>query len=483
MAKYKSDSTKEVLGRKPELSIMTHLLKSNESELLAVIGRRRVGKTYLVKHGYSKHLCFHYTGKNEVSKEEQIVTFCNKILSYSRGTLKEMPTDWDAAFELLKKLINRKRTTKKKVVFLDELPWMASPRSGFLSAFTYFWNDWAVDQNIIVVICGSAASWMINKVVNSKGGLHNRITKLISLKPFDLAETEEYLKYKKVRLPRYQILQIYMCMGGIPYYLRELRSGESATQSIERICFNKDGVLYNEFHNLYSSLFDDYGTHLKVVKALATKRKGMTRKELISKTKLSSGGGMTRVLDELEASSFINKQSAYGKSQRSTLYRLVDEFSSFYLSFMHRNRKSGMGSWQQLSQTQKYKSWTGYAFEGIVIKHIEQVKKALGIPGLYSEESSFLIAGSQEREGFQIDLLIDRNDNAINLCEIKFYNSELRLNKRDTEHIRRRRDAFRRVSRTKKLLINTLITTYGFLPGPHALGIIDNHIDMDSLFL
>ena len=352
-----------------------------------------------------------------------------------------------------------------------------------MSAFTYFWNDWAVNQNIVVVICGSAATWMINNVVNAKGGLHNRITRHINLAPFTLAETEEYLKAQHIAFPRYEILQIYMAMGGIPYYLKEIKPGESARQNIDRICFSNQGILKDEFGKLYSSLFDKFDNHLKVIRALATKRKGLTRNEILKITKLKSGGGLTRTLTELEESSFIARYPAFGKSQRSTLYRLVDEYSSFYIHFIEKNKFAEKNIWLQLSQTAKYKAWAGFAFEGIAIKHIQQIKTALGISGIYSQQSTFSKAGTKNSEGYQIDLLIDRNDNAINLCEMKFYNSELKLTKKQAEHLRKRREAFKVGSKSKKLLINTVITTYGFEHNQHTIGIVDNHLDMDSLFL
>lgn len=478
MAKYKS----KIVGRKEELKIIDNIIKSNDSELLAVIGRRRVGKTYLIKHGFEKQLCFHYTGKNNVTKEEQIATFCNKISSYSKTIVKTIPDNWDDAFELLKKLIDKKKTKTKKAIFIDELPWIATAKSGFLSSFTYFWNDWAVNKNIAVIICGSAASWMINNVVNNKGGLHNRITRHITLKPFTLAETEAYLKSKNINYPRYEILQLYMAMGGIPYYLKEIESGKSAIQNIDKICFSKQGILRKEFHNLFSSLFDKYENHEKIIRALATKRKGLTRNEIVKLTKLKSGGGLTRILTELEESSFISRYTAFGKSERSSLYRLVDEYSSFYISFIEKHKVAAKNVWLKLSQTPKYKAWAGFAFEGIAMKHIDQIKASLGIAGIYSEETSFFSKGTKQKEGYQIDLLIDRNDNAINLCEMKFYKSELSLTKKQVEHIRKRRDAFRSATKTKKLLINTLITTYGFVPNQHSIGIIDNHLDMNSLF-
>jgi len=324
---------------------------------------------------------------------------------------------------------------------------------------------------------------MIDNVVNNKGGLHNRITRHINLKPFTLAEVDDYLSSKNIHYPQYEILQLYMAMGGIPYYLKEIQSGDSAIQSIDKICFSKQGILKDEFHKLYSSLFDNYEAHETIVRLLATKRKGMTRNEILKHTKLKSGGGLTRTLTELEESSFIARYPTFGKSKRSQLYRLIDEYSIFYLNFIEKNKKATKNLWLQLSQTAKYKAWSGFAFEGVVIKHIDEIKKALGILGIYSEQATFQLAGTKTKEGFQIDLIIDRNDNTINLCEMKFYNAELRLSKKQTEHIRKRREAFRIATKSKKLLLNTLVTTYGLEHNHNSIGIIDNHLSMDSLFL
>lgn len=482
MAKYTSQDILQFTGRKEELKIIKTLLVSNQSELLAVIGRRRVGKTFLVRHGFSKQMCFHYTGIQGASKREQLTAFTNKIYTTLNRKPKSPPSDWHTAFDLLKTLISRKKSKQKKAIFIDEMPWIATAKSGFLPAFEYFWNDWAINQNTVIIICGSAATWMIQNVVNNKGGLHNRITRHINLKPFTLSETETYFKARRIGLPRYEILQIYMAMGGIPYYLKEIESGQSAVQNIDRICFSNQGVLKTEFDNLYSSLFDNATNHIKLVRTLATKRKGMTRNEILSSLSLKSGGGLTRTLTELEESSFITKYPTYGKSQRQSLYRLTDEYSIFYIQFIEKNKNAGKNIWLQLSQKPKYKIWAGFAFEGVVIKHKQKIKEALGIQGIYSEESTFQKRGTKSKEGFQIDLLIDRSDNAIHICEMKFYNTDIKLTKKVTDQLRKRREQFRSESKTKKYLINTIITTFGFTQTTHAVGVVDNFITLDDLF-
>lgn len=467
-------------GRDKEVTILNNLLQTNQSELLAVAGRRRVGKTFLIKSAYDGSITFQYTGKKDATKKVQLERFSTKLSSYYNIPFKAAPfSSWDFAFDQLKEYILSRKTKKKKVIFLDEMPWIATHKSGFLSAFEYFWNDWAVNQNIIVVVCGSATSWIIKNVLNNTGGLHNRVTKYINLKPFTLSETESYFKDRKINMPHYEIIQIYMAMGGIPHYLKEIKKGESAIQNIDRICFDEYGLLVNEFDNLYKSLFDNYENYEEIIRLLANKRMGLTRSAVIKGTSHSNGGGLTRILNELEESSFIRTYQPFDKEIKQTLYRLTDEYSAFYINFIENKRSRGKGVWIKMSQTSKYKSWSGFTFEGICIKHIQKIKTVLGISGIYTEESSFVLKGNP---GFQIDMIIDRADNAINICEMKYYNGPYTLNKSQAEELQARREIFRAETKTKKYLFNTLVTTFGLKEGKYNLGIIDHVITMDQLF-
>jgi len=245
--------------------------------------------------------------------------FRDVLAEYTAADLPlEIPPDWLAAFQQLKTYLKPLLGKEKKVIFFDELPWLDTHRSGFLQAFGYFWNSWASRQNLVVVICGSAASWMIRKVVRDKGGLHNRITKRIHLKPFTLAETETYLASRHIRFNRYQLLQLYMAMGGIPHYLKEIKKGKSAAQNIDQICFAETGLLKEEFINLYPALFHNADKHLELVRALATKHQGMTRADIIRQTKWPSGAGLTKILEELVQSGFINAYYPFGKKKIGT---------------------------------------------------------------------------------------------------------------------------------------------------------------------
>jgi len=469
-----------IIGRHDEIKTMRQLLDSKEAEMLAIIGRRRVGKTFLVRNVFKKHIVFEITGIQNSSKKDQLNNFINQFSLYSKSkTIPPNISSWHDAFQHLTTHLNSKKSNKKKVLFFDELPWLASSKSGFLEAFSHFWNNWANTQNIVVVICGSAASWMIDKIVHHKGGLHNRITKLIRLQVFSLYETELYLKSRNIKLSRYQIAQLYMVMGGIPHYLKEIQIGLSAAQNIDQICFKKDGLLKDEFSKLYAALFSNSKKHVLLIKVLAKKWKGLSREELLSMSKLSDGGTFTKVLEELENSGFITSYYPFGKKKKEKLFRLTDEYSLFYLRFMENSRNS---SWLNVSQTQTWKSWSGYAFESLCLKHSSAIKKALGIAQIYSEESSFIYKATNEKSGFQIDLVIDRNDHIINICEMKFYATEFTIDKSYSKSLRNKLEGFKTQTKTKKQLFLTMISTYGIHKNEHKIDLVQNDITLDALF-
>lgn len=476
-------SVKQIfVGREEEIGVLQSLSNSEQADLVAIIGRRRIGKTYLVKNAFKSQFAFHITGVKNADKETMIQAFATKIEESSKSMFPlAAPDNWMDAFRLLKNYLISIKDTKKKVVFLDEFPWMDSHKSGFLSAFEFFWNDWAVDQNITVIVCGSSTSWMLNNVVNNKAGLHNRITKYIRLEPFTLRETQQLLYARGIKLPNYEIVQLYMALGGVPYYLNEVQNGESVIQSIDRILFSEKSSLKNEFQNLYRALFDQYEKYELVIKALSIKQKGLTRQEIIESTKISNGGGLSRILTELEECSFIKSFQPFGKEKKDLIYRLVDEYSLFYFQF--NPNKKPVGSFIQMSSSAKYKTWAGFAFESLCIKHVHQIKQALGIGGIYSTEGSFYSKGNEGETGFQIDMLIDRSDNAINLCEMKFYATEYEMNKKEAEKLRIRRELFRTKTQTKKYLINTLITTFGLRANEYSSSASDKVLKMDALFL
>ena len=331
----------EVVGRKRETSLLKKALISPKSELIAVYGRRRVGKTFLIDVVYAKDKYFEITGLHNGDIADQLEHFYNTLkATWSANKKVDKPTSWFEAFDLLEKYVLASRRKSKKVIFIDEFPWMDTPRSKFLMAFENFWNSFAAKRNdLVVVICGSAAAYMVKRVVKNKGGLHNRITEHIKLSPFNLHETEAFLQSKGIKLTKYDILQLYMVMGGVPHYLDKINPGESVAQIIDRLCFSGDGALHNEFENIFESLFNHHEKHVALIKALTSKKKGLTRSELVKISGLSSGGTFTKALDELMESGFIGQFYPYKKKLKDSVYKLTDEFSLFYLKFMQNKKR------------------------------------------------------------------------------------------------------------------------------------------------
>jgi uncharacterized protein len=476
--------TTKFVGRKKEQEVLQKALQSDEAEMVSVIGRRRIGKTYLIKTIYQEQIVFELTGVKDSPVEEQLGNFAFALKKASKNTLIVKPfSDWMEAFYVLTDYLEQLPKDRKNVVFFDEVPWFSQYKSDFIRGLSYFWNSWAVNQNIVVVICGSSASWMIQKIVNDRGGLHNRITRRLFLKPFTLAETETYLKSRNINLNRYHIIQLFMSMGGIPHYLKEIDGGKSAAQNIDDICFTDTGILRDEFSNLFSSLFDDSYNHIAVIRALAKTRQGIDRNTLIKTAKVSNGGTLTNVLEELNQSGFIDNYAPFGKKAKDRLYRLTDEYSLFYLQFIENQEFTESGTWLELSQTQEYKIWCGYAFENICLKHIASIKKALGISGVYATASSFLKKGNKTEKGTQIDLVLERNDNIINLFEMKFYNQNFSVSKEYAQNLQSKKWIFEAETKTRKHLFLTLMTAFGITHNEHSLGLVDQVLTIDDLFL
>jgi uncharacterized protein len=471
-----------IIGRKKETQLLQEALTSDEAEMVAILGRRRIGKTFLVATTYATRIVFEISGTQGATLRQQLKNFRDELAAcYQIQVPIEVPTDWLSAFQLLKQYLKILDVTQKKVIFFDEVPWLAAHKSGFLEALGYFWNSWASRQNLVVVICGSAASWMIRRVVHDKGGLHNRITKRIHLQPFTLLETEQFLHSKGIYYDRFQVLHLYMALGGVPQYLKEVKAGRSAVQNIDNICFSEGGLLRDEFSKLYMALFNQADRHIAIIRALAEKWKGLDRTEILEKTKIGSGGGITSLLEELGQSGFITAYYPFGKKQRELMYRLTDPYSLFFLHFIETSAK-GEGVWLQLSQSQKYKSWAGYAFETVCLTHLLQIKKTMGISGIYSEASSFYQKATPATSGAQIDLVLDRKDHVVNLFELKFYEEVFVPNKAFAEGLREKKTVFKATTGTTKQLSWVFISAFGLLQNQHSLGLIDNVLTVDALF-
>ncbi len=469
----------KLIGRKNEIKTLSKALNSNKSELIAVYGRRRVGKTFLIRNVYKNRILFEISGIYKVPLKQQLYNF-HLTLSVKNTNFKK-PSGWIEAFHQLSKYISSQRSEKKKVIFIDEFPWLDTRKSGFLPAFDNFWNSFASKRDdLVVVICGSAASYMIQNIIKSKGGLHNRLTEKIQLAPFNLYETEALLKQNKVKLTRYDILQIYMAMGGIPHYLERISSGESVAQAIDRLCFRKDGFLRSEFKNIFASLFNQYENHALIIRILASVRKGLTRTEIVHRGKIRSGGTLSKTLIELEESGFIEKYIPY-RGNKDALYRLSDEYSMFYIKYIENTKASDNDIWMKMHQQASYKIWSGFSFETICMKHLAQIKEGLKISGINAIQGSWIEKNTPNST--QIDLLIDRDDNVINLCEMKFYNTEYAIDKKYANEIAKKVNAFSISTKTKKSVFVTFITTYGLIQNQYSNQFVQNELTMDHLFI
>jgi len=471
----------KIAGRHKEKQILDWQHEREGSQFLAIYGRRRVGKTFLIRKHYANEIIFSCTGLKDAGKQEQLTNFYIEVIRQTK--IKALPpSSWMEALELLKQHITatKPKKDKKKVIFIDEIPWMDSKRSGFMTAFTAFWNDYCdTRDDIILVICGSAATWIINKVVKNRGGLHNRITQSINLQPFDLSEVKEMLKNQKVNLSNKDLAQLYMCVGGIPYYLSHVRAGRSIPQILDDLYLDKNAALSDEYSNLYESLFDNYEDHNKITKALSGKNKGLSRKEIIAVTSLPSGGGLSTTLEELIKCGFVTETSDADKPKSGKLFRLSDEYTIFYYKFLQSKTSAKTGA--LLYNSQKFKIWAGFAFENFCIKNHELIAKAMGISGIAYNLYSFIDRGADESTGAQIDLIIDREDNIINIFEIKWRDGEYIMSKKDALNLQNKVSSFRRKTKTAKSIFTTLITTNGSKKNVHYLEMVTQEFVLGDL--
>jgi len=474
----------DLIGRKEEKETFKYCLNSSESKLIAIYGRRRVGKTFLVRKYFQSKVKFEVAGLYKGEMSDQLTHFASTLIKYGwQEASLHPPKSWKSAFDMLERFINSIKGNQKKVIFLDELPWLDTPKSKFLMSFQNFWNAYCTKRNdIVCVICGSAASWMIKKVLKSKGGLHNRVSEKIRLTPFNLYEVEQFFKNKGIRWSKYDIAQLYLTTGGIPYYLDAVRKGESVVQFVNRACFSKDGILTDEYKVLFSSLFENSTRHYQIVEALNTKRKGLNRKEIIEKTPLESGGTLTTVLNELEESGFIENVVPYHLNKTKSLYKLADNFVIFHLKFMKNKTSTAKRNWGNISKSQSWVSWSGLAFERLCFAHLTQIKRALKLEAIECQISPW--SKKDKKEGTQIDLLIDRADRIVNVCEIKFANSDFTIDKDYAKKLRNKIQLFSGMNMNKrKNIFLTMITTFGVSDNEYYKELVQSEVVLDDLFL
>jgi hypothetical protein len=470
-----------IIGRKRESQILNSALQDNRSHFIAVYGRRRIGKTFLVRETFGYRFTFQHAGMADGGMRDQLEAF--RISLKDAGLSVPRLHSWSEAFEGLKDLV-RNSTEKRKTIFIDELSWMDTPKSRLVPELEHFWNSWAsARQDIVLIVCASATSWMLSEIVHNKGGLYNRLTDQIHLYPFTLSECEEYVKSGNLAFNRSQIMQYYMVFGGVPFYWTFIRKGLSIIQNIDGILFSKDAPLKEEFKYLYASIFKKPAVYLKIVETLGKKKVGMTRDELIHASGLPNSGDLTRKLEELESCGFIRRYKAFGHSRKDSVYQLIDFFTLFHYKFLA-DAPNDEKNWANQINTPLANTWTGLAFERVCMEHIPQIKRKLGISGILSDVSSLYCRSNPEKgiAGSQIDLLIARKDQVINLCEMKYSNVEYTLTETEDRKIKKRINDLILYSGTKSAVFPTLITTYGLVENSYS-GNIQSIVTMDDLFV
>ena len=475
----------KIIGRKKERELFDDICSTEKPALVAVYGRRRVGKTFLVREHFNNHFDFYFTGSYQMSRQGQLTLFNQELRRFS-GLDFPIAKDWLSAFEQLRQYLSS-LNKDRLILFFDELPWMETPKSGFMQAFSYFWNTWASSrQGLKLFVCGSATTWMLDKLIGDKGGLYGRVTHTIYLAPFTLGETEAYLQFNGIRWNRYQILEAYMIMGGIPFYLEMLTPKMTFNQNIDNLFFADNAPLRMEYGFLFRSLFNDAQLYRQVVECLARHSKGMTRLQIKEELHLDDGGALSMALDNLVSCDFLRKYAAFGKSERNALYQLTDLFCLFHLRFVADNNGQDQYFWSNMSENPSRVAWRGYAFEQVCLLHIAQIKEAIGIKAVLSNVCSWSCPTFTDKDGniwngTQIDLLIDRRDQVINLCEMKYANDVFVIDKDYEEQLRRRLSTFQHLTKTRKALHLTFVTTYGLSRNMHS-GNVQAEVNMNDLF-
>ena len=479
-----------MIGREKEKQELLNLYNSDRAQLVAVYGRRRIGKTYLIDQVFKDKFVFRHAGlspleiksnKKDSPLKRQLHNFYNSLILYGMEKC-ECPDNWLDMFLLLELFLQSKDTGDRQVVFLDELPWLDTHKSGFMTAFESFWNNWGCHRdNLMVIVCGSATSWISDNLINNHGGLYDRLTYEIKLSPFSLAETKDYLIYQGIKLSNYDIVQAYMVTGGVPYYLSYFKKGDSLPQFIDDLFFVKNAKLKNEFERLFYSVFTSPELMISIVKKLNTKNCGFTRIEIAKHLGNSNGGGnLSNALNALIESDFVIKYVPFGYSKRQVHYKLIDPFCLFYLKFVDNQNKLASTFWQNNLASQQVVIWRGIAFENVCFNHIEQIKNALRIGGVSSIETAWS-KKSDDQDGTQIDLIIERKDNVVNMCEIKFYSNEFSVDKSYHKTLINREELLSKELSSKMIIHKTLITTVGLKYNEYSSD-FDNVIVLDDLF-
>ena len=470
-----------MVGRKREMAALQRAMMSGESEFVAIYGRRRIGKTYLVREFFKGGFVFQHTGLEKGDMAKQLSAFRDSLEDCGMSGCAK-PNGWMEAFRMLRDLVARSRS-KRKVLFIDEMPWMDTPKSDFVSALEHFWNAWmSARKDVILVVCGSATSWIINKVIRSRGGLHNRVTSTIALSPFTLGECELYARERGLSLPRKALAELYMVFGGVAYYWRHFEKGMSVAQIVDRLLFAENAELRGEFDRVFASLFKNDAVYRKIVFTLSKKEGGMSLEELLSRLNVEKGGRWTRRLEELEQCGFVRRYAGWGKKERDARYQLIDNFTLFSMRFLHNAANRDEHFWLHATTGSAIRTWRGLAFERLCLLHVRQIKFALGVSGVLTHEYAWNHRSDGEHQGgAQIDLVIDRADNVVNVCEMKFTDKPFEISKKYATELTEKIETFREVCSVKKSIFLTFVTSTGLADNAQR-NMVQSEVTLDDLF-
>ncbi len=470
-----------LIARDNEIQRLQKCMNETNAQLVILYGRRRVGKTYLINCFFERRFDFKVTGMHQEKRETQLKNFATELSDQMKEDI-AVPKDWTDAFRLLRNYLKSLPEDEKHVVFFDEFPWFDTRNSGFLSAFEHFWNDFGCSlPNLILIICGSATTWMTKNIAMNQGGLFLRHTCSMYLQQFNLKQTEEYLHARGIEWSRYDIIRCYMILGGIPYYLSLLDADKSLNMNIDNLFFRKRAELWNEFNLLYKTLFKNSKQYMRIVETLGKKRNGMTRQEISQATGMTDNGNLTDLLDDLENSDFLRVTSSFGKEKKEMIYQLCDYCTLFYIKFIKGYRGRDEHFWSHTYGSPSVNAWSGLTFEQVCKDHIEEIKRKIGISAVLTNESTWFLKGDEERRGTQIDLIIDRNDHFINLCEMKYSDKEYVIDKDYDGILRERLELFRKETKTRKTIQYVFITSFGVKANKYS-NIISSQVTLDDLF-
>lgn len=483
-----------IVGREYEVKKLNEFYNSGNAELIALYGRRRVGKTYLIDEAFENRISFRHSGlspiddkkkadgKRQSRMKDQLAHFYRSLLEYGSSATKA-PKSWLEAFYMLEDLLDEKKDKNGRVlVFIDEIQWLDTPRANFMTGFEAFWNGWACHRkNIMVIVCGSSSSWVLDNVINNHGGLYGRVTHEMKLSPFSLNECERFFKSRAVEMSRYDIVQSYMIVGGIPYYLQYFEREYSLQQNIDRMLFADNAILKDEYDRLFFSLFVNPDVMKSIIEALFTKSRGLSRKELTELTGITDGGDLSKQLKALLSGDFVMEYNSFGNDKNESFYKLIDPFCLFYLEFMQGRKRRRTQNWTNIEDSASVRTWKGYAFENVCWNHRIKIKNALQIGGVSTTETLWSKRGTAETPGTQIDMIIERKDNVVDMCEMKFSSDDYEVDLDYHKKLEARKKILREKISKKAVVHNVLVTTYGLAHKGYYSDFV-NIITLDDLF-